>query len=619
MKPAKRSVVTMDSPWLSPWLILGAAGVLAVILAVVALRNADRERRFMETILSAQAHTFQVSLEAGTRTGMMGRMGWGRNQLQMLMEQTAQEPSVLYLRLVDRSGRVIASSNSQEMGQTLPPSLEADRAGHAYTDFQGKKAFEVVRPYEPWARCGTKPRTPCVENGQDRGQGLAPPRRTRWPNPFFDAGPLRFVVGLNATPVQDAMRQDMVQNALLLAILFVLGATGFVALFWAQGYRLARKSLRTMEVMTEAIFSRMPVGLVATDRQGVIRRTNPAAASLLGPHVEAGRSLRDIPALESLRQRLEKGEDPIEDNLRYEMGQNTPKPLLINATVIQDAENNPAGFAFLLSDMTAVRTLEEKLRRHERLAALGKLASGVAHEIRNPLSSIKGFAAILARKAAGDPSAQEVAQTMTHEVDRLNRVISELLEFARPAELEIRPVQLRDIIEHSMKLVERDALQAGVELSVELSPPDLRAEVDADRFSQVLLNLYLNAIQAMHRGGRLSVRASMDQNTLRVDVEDTGPGIAPEALGHVFDPYFTTKPNGVGLGLAIVHKIVEAHGGDIVVDKSDAKGTRFVIRIPQNASSLSHARQKEMSLNRPVNHEGQGGAAFISERGDDHS
>lgn len=613
MKPPTRRVVTMDSPWLSPWLLLGAVGLLAVILTVVAFRNAHRERRFMETLLSAQAHTLVESLEAGTRTGLMGRMGWGRNHLQMLMEQTAQEPSVLYLRLVDRSGGVLASSHAEEVGQVLPPFHGAEISGHAYTDFHGTRAFEVVRPYQPWARCATTPRSPCNrEDGPRYGQGLGRAQAGSWQDPFSNAGPLRFVVGLDATPLQDAMRQDMLHHALLLTILFALGATGLIALFWAHGYRLARKSLRSMEVMTDAIFSRMPVGLVATDLQGVIRRTNPAAASLLGPHAKPGRPLKDFPALESLRQRLEKGEDPIEDNVRCEMGQDAPKPLLIHATVIQDAEKTSSGFAFLLSDMTTVRTLEEKLRRHERLAALGKLASGVAHEIRNPLSSIKGFAAILARKAADDPSAQEVARTMTHEVDRLNRVISELLEFARPAELDIRSVQLRDIIEHSIKLVERDAHHAGVELCVDLSPPDLRAEVDADRFSQVLLNLYLNAIQAMDQGGKLTVRACMDQGALRVDVEDTGPGIAPEVLGHIFDPYFTTKANGVGLGLAIVHKIVEAHGGDIAVDKSDANGTRFVIRIPQNGSSLSPSRQKGAGSNGPINHQGQEGLAPIS-------
>lgn len=605
MKPPRRRFLTMDSLWLSPWLVLGAVGLLAVILIVVAFRNADRERRFTEMLLSAQAHALMESLEAGTRTGLMGRMGWGRNQLQMLMEQTAQAPSVLYIRLVDRAGRVVASSQAEEIGQVLLPAQAAEISGHAYTDFHGKRAFEVVRPYQPWERCVGIPRSPCnTESGPRNGQGPGWTPAGFGQDPFPGAGPLRFVLGLDATPLREAMRQDMVHHALLLAILFALGATGLIALFYAHGYRLARKSLRTMEVMTEAIFSRMPVGLVATDQQGVIRRTNPAAARLLGPHAEPRRTLKDFPVLENLRQRLEKGEDPIEENVQYEVGGTMPKPLLIHATGIHNFEKTPSGFAFLLSDMTTVRTLEEKLRRHERLAALGKLASGVAHEIRNPLSSIKGFAAILARKAADDPSAQEVARTMTHEVDRLNRVISELLEFARPAEVDPRPVQLRDIIEHSIKLVERDAEHAGVQLSVDLSPPNLQAVVDADRFSQVLLNLYLNAIQAMDRGGKLSVRAAMEQGILRVEVEDTGPGIAPEVLGHVFDPYFTTKPTGVGLGLAIVHKIVEAHGGDIAVDQSDAHGTRFVIRIPQEGAYLSPRMPKAAGFSRTLGHEG---------------
>ncbi len=576
--------LAMEAPWLSPWLMLGAVGLLAVILSVVAFRNADRERRFMEAALSAQAHTLMESLEAGTRTGMMGRMGWGRHQMQMLMEQMAQEPSVLYLRLVDQSGRVMASSHAEETGQEIPPTHQAALYGHAYTDYQGKKAFEVVRAYQPWARCATIPRGPCTEEGARQGHAMGRGQMGHGQDPFAQAGPLRLVVGLDATPLKEAVRQDVYHHVVLLASLFALGATGLVALFWAHGYRLARRSLRSMEVMTQAIFSRMPVGLIATDPHGVIRQINPAAASLLGPFVKPGGNLKDIPGLENLRSRLERGEDPVEDNILCETGRNTRKALLVHATAIQESEKSPAGFAFLLSDMTTVRNLEEKLRRHERLASLGKLASGVAHEIRNPLSSIKGFAAILARKASNDASAQEVARTMTHEVDRLNRVISELLEFARPAELDLKPVRLQDIIEHSLKLVERDAAHAGVELAVDLSPPDLMVVVDADRFSQVLLNLYLNAIQAMDQGGKLTVRAFMDQDFLEVDVEDTGPGIPSDVLGHIFDPYFTTKPTGVGLGLAIVHKIVDAHGGEIVVDPSTDQGTRFMIRLPQKVS-----------------------------------
>lgn len=581
-KAIKTRIFAGDSPWLSPWLIIGSVSLLAVILAVIALRNLDREKRFMQTSLTTLAHVLMESLEAGSRTGMLGRMGWGRGHLQLLMEQMAQEPHVLYLRLVDQKGRVVVSSNPQEAGREIPPTGPSEAGGHAFSDFQGKKAFELTRPFDPWARCALAPRSPCSDDRGAHAPGMGHGPGGERANPFPEAGPLRLVVGLDATPLQEALRQDLAHNVLLLAILFLLGAAGLIALFWAHGYRLARKSLRTMQAMTDAIFARMPIGLIATDRRGIIRRTNPAAASLLGPRAGPGQTLDALPALESLRRRLEKGEDPVEDNIVCDAEHGKKSlPLLIHATGIKGPDEETSGFVFLLSDMTAVHTLEQKLRRHERLAALGKLASGVAHEIRNPLSSIKGFAAILARKAGDDPTAQDVARTMTHEVDRLNRVISELLEFARPAELDPKPVRLRDIIRHSLKLVEKDAHHAGVQLAVDIVPPDLEAVLDADRFAQVLLNLYLNAIQAMERGGALTVRALMEPGVLRVEVEDSGPGIAPEALGHIFDPYFTTKPNGVGLGLSIVHKIVEAHGGDIFVDKAGGDGTRFVIRIPQ--------------------------------------
>jgi two-component system, NtrC family, sensor histidine kinase HydH len=208
----------------------------------------------------------------------------------------------------------------------------------------------------------------------------------------------------------------------------------------------------------------------------------------------------------------------------------------------------------------------------------------VAHEIRNPLSSIKGFATYFKERYRNHPEDRKTAEIMIQEVDRLNRVITQLLEFARPLAIQKRRTPLQILINHSLKMIENQAHEKNIKIEKSLAPDPLEAVVDPDRISQVMLNLYLNAMQAMEgKGGLLTVGLSREkglQPWVRISVKDTGTGIAKENLEHVFDPYFTTKQSGTGLGLAIVHKIIESHQGEIRVESEQGHGTTVSFYLP---------------------------------------
>jgi two-component system sensor histidine kinase HydH len=211
----------------------------------------------------------------------------------------------------------------------------------------------------------------------------------------------------------------------------------------------------------------------------------------------------------------------------------------------------------------------------------------VAHEIRNPLSSLKGFATYFRQRYGGVPDDVKIADIMIQEVDRLNRVISELLEFSRPMALKRTKADLAGLVRSTLGTVEGQARDRGITVNADL-PPGLPAiDADPDRMTQVFLNLFLNAMAAMDREGILSVGvARQDGRTLRVSVSDTGTGIRKEDLGRVFDPYFTTKSSGTGLGLAIVHRIVEAHGGEIRLESEPGRGTTFTILFPIDGKTV---------------------------------
>jgi two-component system sensor histidine kinase HydH len=207
----------------------------------------------------------------------------------------------------------------------------------------------------------------------------------------------------------------------------------------------------------------------------------------------------------------------------------------------------------------------------------------VAHELRNPLSSIKGLAVLLKAKVAGDPEGNNTADLLVQEVERLNRSISELLDYARPEKLQLQPVSLKTILEKAATLVGIDAESLGITISRSfISSGDL-VLVDADKMNQVFLNLLLNAIQAMVDGGELSIRTELEKHMVVCTMEDNGEGIAEENISRFFDPYFTTKSDGTGLGLALSAKIVEEHGGSVALESRSGHGTRVMVRLPSAA------------------------------------
>lgn len=227
------------------------------------------------------------------------------------------------------------------------------------------------------------------------------------------------------------------------------------------------------------------------------------------------------------------------------------------------------------------RQLQEATHRREKLVALGHLAAGVAHEIRNPLSSIKGLAKYFAERTPPGGEAYALAQVMAKEADRLNRVVSELLELVRPAHLKWQPVDLNDVIAHSLQLVSQDAAGRAIQLSFTPQPSLRRIQADPDRLNQVLLNLYLNAIQAIGRDGLITVAVSDGgDGSVQLSVTDSGKGMTEEQQQAIFTPYFTTKADGTGLGLAVVQNIVEQHGGTIQVESSPGRGATFTLSLP---------------------------------------
>lgn len=223
----------------------------------------------------------------------------------------------------------------------------------------------------------------------------------------------------------------------------------------------------------------------------------------------------------------------------------------------------------------------ERMKRADRLAAIGNLSAGLAHEIRNPLASIEGSAGILGKGDLTEEQHGEFLEIIKKECRRLNRLLGNLLDFARPPVPQRQSVILDPLLESVIRLVAHTASGKGIRIHKTVTPQDLTLNGDGEQLKQVILNLVLNAIQAMSDGGKILLNARMVISDLHIEVIDQGCGVAPEDLDSIFTPFFTTREKGTGLGLAVANQIVLQHGGMLEARSNPAGGMIFTIVIPQ--------------------------------------
>ncbi|AET67682.1 signal transduction histidine kinase, nitrogen specific [Desulfosporosinus orientis DSM 765] len=228
------------------------------------------------------------------------------------------------------------------------------------------------------------------------------------------------------------------------------------------------------------------------------------------------------------------------------------------------------------------KRLEEELMRSERLVALGRLVTGIAHELRNPLGIVKATVQVMEGEFKSQPDLQEYTQVICEQVDRGNRVIKELLDFGRPSKPIVSPVNLNSLLESVLTFTYPMLRQNKIELEKKFEPGLPMLNIDMDRIKQVFVNLILNSIQAMHGGGKLIIQSVDCKDTIDVHFIDSGSGINPQDLPHVFDPFYTTKDDGAGLGLSICYQIIQMHRGKIWVSDTSPSGTTMTVSLPKS-------------------------------------
>ncbi|MBE7448411.1 MAG: PAS domain-containing protein [Kofleriaceae bacterium] len=330
-------------------------------------------------------------------------------------------------------------------------------------------------------------------------------------------------------------------------------------------------------------------GLITVDLEGRILALNQAAAEMLATATAqvTGRDVDALlPGLAARLAALAPEGTMRRSDLTLAAGDGRgPRVLGISVSPLRDPQDQVIGRVVNFQDLTELRTLEETMRRAERLATVGQLAAGIAHELRNPLASISGSVELLARTPAVADDDRALMAIVVREIERLDQLIRDLLEYASPRPRTLVQVDVAALLAEVVQVMRQDRATADVELRTELPDAPLVLTADPGQLRQVVWNLCRNAAEAAAAGpagpGTVTVRARGDAIGVTIEVEDDGPGIASEHLPRVFDPFFTTKKRGTGLGLATSHAIVTEHGGTVDVRSEPGRGTRFVVRLPR--------------------------------------
>lgn len=554
--------------------ILGTVVVLLIVTAVSTFENLERQRAQNLASLEEQALTIINVLEAGARAGVRMPM-WDEDSIGVLVEETGRENRVAYIYLCDGNGRIVHHSIRSIEGTVsnwIPSLSDAQPvAKRIRKQKDGSSVLDVAKPFMT---------LPPIS--------IADP--SRWDTIHTHHGDV-IVLGMRMDDYEAARRSDLWHALIMGGIVVALGSGALFFLLVIQNVYTLDRSLRRTQDLNRQIISSMAEGLIGIDPSGRMIVANPLARDLLriGSESVPGADLGSLIDLDDsgIRETLEAGKPVIHREISWTPPTGDSIPLSVSATPITGRNGKRQGVVVLIQDLRDIKRLEAEVRRSEKLAAVGRLAASVAHEIRNPLSSIRGFAGYLAARLNDWPKEKQYAEIMVDEVDRINRVITDLLFLSRPRLPEMAPVSVSALLRHVAALVHRDAAERGVAVQCDATETPGEIVVDRNQMTQVLLNLVINALNAVTDGTGavdLGSAEAPDGNSVDIWVEDNGCGIPASERQRIFEPFFTSRDNGTGLGLTIVRNLVEGHGGSIrwhSPPPGRSKGTRFVIRLPR--------------------------------------
>lgn len=467
-----------------------------------------------------------------------------------LISGIAENRNIIYLAVQDENG-ILAAKNVDSLSRISDDSkllhlLQSDTSLTREVLFRGQNILEIAQAFQ-----------------------------------LSDENRALFRMGLSLEPLENINIRIIRRILIITAILIVLGLLLFTILNFRQQYDLVNKQYGMVQTHFSKVVDSINEGIVTLDEENLIKSINPAGEEILNVRGKRylGQPFENIPVDWNVVLK------PGETERYFNIGK-LRKYLYVNIAPLGGGENQEKGKLIIIRDYTEKKSLGEQLRQKERLTAMGQLASGVAHEVRNPLNAISTIIQQFDMDFEPVENGEEfhsLARLVIREVKRINQIITRFVNFARPPKLNLGPCKIENLLEEMVELAKNSAGGKNIQFESEIKE---KAEVrwDCDQIRQVLINLFKNAIDAIKDEGLIKILVSPFEENIQITITDNGSGISEEHLNKIFNLYFTTKPEGTGFGLSDVHRIISQHGGNIEVNSTNGKGSEFIISIPREVN-----------------------------------
>jgi len=550
------------------FILLTISVLLTGILANATVKNINRSQRLMELSFLRQGSTMIHAFEAGTRTSMLFRKTTGHNPLVDLATEVLADEGIAYIRIIDENDNVIVSegevsraiankdSDLKKVGDT--PVFSINWSDHI---------FEITKQFHPVA-------------ASLHGMSMMERRWEQWNLTFKPKGQMYISVGFYTNDYEETRRQDMYHTIFMLVMLLLLFFAGLYFLFLYQRMRVTHATLLNTQLYANDVLESIPDSLITLDQDEQVVSCNKNAEKMLKRRSNeiVGKKLLDIypgcPPEILVEQKI-----IVEKDAELQVPSGKAVPIKIAGAQLMDHQGKRIGRVLVMRDVRQIRSMEQQIEHSRRLAALGSMAAGIAHEVRNPLGTLRGLAHFFGAEDGATDACKEYSKFMISEVDRLNHLVTELLQFGAPREITFDKVDVKTMVGKIDTLLEKDFAEKNIRF-VHRFAENIELYGDTDLLMQCLLNLLKNSIQATPENGEISLDISCDGQACRITVSDTGMGMSEETKNKMFDPFYTTRKSGTGLGLSVSHRIVERHNGYFEINSVVNSGTTITIVLP---------------------------------------
>ncbi len=619
----------------APWILL----VCVFSLGVFILSESDSLEKETNTVTyltkekgASLIHSFEATLYSS--------IIWTNEEVENILIEQANRDDIHFLAIVDKDGIAVVASDSNLIGKKL---LEVDKERVPSSLVNGKmkdlifpinKKMEkkkvylvnkqlfvattsitrknnqnnMMRRHRYSSKMHNERNSHAVygHNRPDSNSRMLTSDDTLWNirKLLKQKKEFSMIAGFNTKDIEDAQIADDEKNTIQQISFLFLSFLAIFSFFILRAYQKSYTMTQEGRAYILSLMDALPLGIITLDQKNTILTMNQNS-ELITKHKEVESVGKNITEL--IPQLSNKTVDTNLKNMTITLHPINENPICVEVNtfpIIANDENN--GLGIILRDLREIQNLQEELHRQERLASIGKLAAGIAHEIRNPLGSIKGLARLFEESAEKDSEDAKLATIMTQEVMRVDKVVSDLLELSKPNTISIQKVNLKQLIEKGKNTVLHQS-ENNISFIENFCEQCEDVFLDEDRMIQVLQNLFLNAIQGMPKGGVIHVESTYIQeeniiqdedssninntnidkneryhdNVLEITISDNGKGIAEKNIKNLFTPYYTDKADGTGLGLVMVQKIIQAHNGTVSIESKENVGTKITLRMPQ--------------------------------------